>query len=128
LIEVNAPARQRDPDVAMCKDRPMWMVWVVAVAVSALVVPPAVAQDAGDRLAGRELATRWCSSCHVVDPTQQRQGSDAVPTFASIAAMQSTTAASLRAFLSTPHTPMPDFSLSRDDIANVSAYILSLRK
>jgi mono/diheme cytochrome c family protein len=79
-------------------------------------------------LAGHELATRWCSSCHVVDPGQQRQGTDAVPTFAAIAGMKSTTAASLKVFLATPHGQMPDYALSRDDIADVSAYILSLRK
>jgi hypothetical protein len=37
--------------------------------------------------------------------------------------------AALRMFsLATPHARMPDYALSRNDIANVSAYILSLRK
>lgn len=106
--------------------------WIGAVAglvlATLLATLPAWAQERSDQLAGHELATRWCSSCHVVDPRQQGQGIDAVPTFASIAAMSSTTTASLQVFLSTPHTPMPDFKLTRDDIANVSAYILSLRK
>jgi mono/diheme cytochrome c family protein len=106
----------------------MWWARIIAVAAVALMALPAAAQESGDRLAGHDLAVRWCSSCHVVDPGQQRQGTDAVPTFAAIAAMKSTTAMSLTAFLSTSHTPMPDYSLSRDDIANVSAYILSLRK
>jgi len=57
----------------------------------------------------------------VVDRIQQRQGSDAVPTFASIAAMKSPTAASLAAFLEWTYKPMPRFSLGPDDIANVSA-------
>jgi mono/diheme cytochrome c family protein len=93
----------------------MWWARIIAVAAVALMALPAAAQESGDRLAGH-------------DPGQQRQGTDAVPTFAAIAAMKSTTAMSLTAFLSTSHTPMPDYSLSRDDIANVSAYILSLRK
>jgi hypothetical protein len=41
--------------------------------------------------------------------------------------MSSTTEAGLAAFLSTPHGKMPDYSLSRNEIRNVSAYILSLR-
>jgi hypothetical protein len=34
---------------------------------------------------------------------------------------------SLHAFLSTPHHRMPDYSLSRQEIADISAYILSLK-
>ncbi len=34
---------------------------------------------------------------------------------------------SLRVFLQSPHARMPDLHLSRDEIADVSAYILSLR-
>ncbi len=93
-----------------------------------LVSHAAAAQDSSDTFAGHELAQRWCGSCHVVDIGAQRQGTDAVPSFAAIAAMPSTTAASLTAFLTTPHAQMPNDALNRADIANVSAYILSLRK
>jgi hypothetical protein len=33
----------------------------------------------------------------------------------------------LRAFLQTPHGQMPDFTLGRDQIDDVVAYLLSLR-
>lgn len=85
------------------------------------------AQESGDVFVGHELARRWCASCHAIEAAAPRQASDAVPSFAAIAAMPSTTAASLRVFLATPHARMPDYALSRDDIANMSAYILSLR-
>lgn len=106
------------------------MRWARTIVMAALTVAglPAWSQESGSVFAGHELATRWCSSCHVVDPGQQRQGTDAVPTFTAIAAMKSTTMASLQVFLATPHGKMPDFKLTRDDITNVSAYILSLRK
>jgi mono/diheme cytochrome c family protein len=42
--------------------------------------------------------------------------------------MKSTTEMSLAAFLTTPHGRMPNFSLSRAEIRDVSAYILSLRQ
>jgi mono/diheme cytochrome c family protein len=42
--------------------------------------------------------------------------------------MKSTTEISLAAFLSSSHQNMPDFSLTRVEIQNVSAYILTLRK
>ena len=41
--------------------------------------------------------------------------------------MKSTTRLSLRVFLQTPHDRMPNLQLNRDEIDNVSAYILSLR-
>lgn len=100
----------------------------IILAAFAVAAGPAFAQESGDPFAGRELATRWCASCHVVDAEMQHQGIDSVPSFAAIAAMPSTTAASLTAFLATPHGQMPDYALSRADIANISAYILSLRK
>lgn len=85
----------------------------------------AAAQDAQ---AGGILARRWCAGCHAVEPGGAQSASDLIPPFAAIAAMPSTTEASLAAFLSSPHANMPDYSLTRIEIAHVSAYILSLRK
>ena len=87
----------------------------------------ATAQEIGDAAAGRQLADAWCGSCHVAGPTAARGVSNGVPTFAGIARRKSTTAMSLRVFLQSPHARMPDLHLSRDEIADVSAYILSLR-
>jgi mono/diheme cytochrome c family protein len=77
--------------------------------------------------AGRVIAERWCSSCHLVDHTQNEAPNDAIPSFRAIANMKSTTMTSLAVFLQTPHEPMPNFMLSRRQIADVSAYVLSLR-
>ena len=81
----------------------------------------------GDLDAGRTIAKTWCANCHVVDPNAT-QGADQVPTFAAIAKMTSTTAMSLHAFLQTPHSRMPNFQLGNQQIDDVSAYILSLKK
>lgn len=94
----------------------------------ALLAIPASAQDVGDAAHGRQLAETWCSSCHVVGPTTARGTSNGAPTFAAVAAMKSTTPMSLRAFLATPHANMPDLHLSRDEIDDLSGYILSLRR
>lgn len=86
---------------------------------------PAAAQSV---TAGRQIAETWCSNCHQIGaeapPPKTDQGP---PSFPAIARMNSTTEMSLAAFLSTPHGRMPDFSLSRQEIRDVSAYILSLR-
>jgi mono/diheme cytochrome c family protein len=95
-----------------------------------LALPPryAVAQiEAGDPAEGHRLAQAWCSNCHLVNPQGQSRASDATPSFAAIARMPSTTSASLHAFLLTPHPPMPDFRLSRSELGDLTAYILSLR-
>jgi mono/diheme cytochrome c family protein len=86
------------------------------------------ASTASDVTAGRSLAERWCSNCHVVGPAQQRGTSIGVPPFSAIAQMSSTTPMSLPAFLMTPHPPMPDLHLTRDEIDDVAAYILSLKR
>jgi mono/diheme cytochrome c family protein len=86
------------------------------------------AQDIGDIAVGRQLAETWCSTCHVVGPTRQSGASTGAPTFAAIARMKSTTPLSLRAFLQTPHSRMPDLNLSRDEIDDLAAYLLSLRR
>jgi mono/diheme cytochrome c family protein len=83
---------------------------------------------ASDVTAGRRLAERWCSNCHVVGPTEQQGTSTGAPPFSAIAQMSSTTPMSLRAFLMTSHPPMPDLHLTRDEIDDVSTYIISLKR
>jgi mono/diheme cytochrome c family protein len=77
---------------------------------------------------GKEFAQVSCSGCHRIAGEEAKTRSDAVPSFSSIAQMKSTTAISLAAFLTTPHANMPNLVLSRTEIRDVSAYILSLRK
>jgi len=79
-------------------------------------------------MVGEQIAKIWCSGCHQIYNRSPKTGSDAVPSFPSVAQMNSTTEMSLAAFLSTSHGRMPDYALSRIEIQNVSAYILSLRK
>jgi mono/diheme cytochrome c family protein len=95
-----------------------------------MIVSPqrVVAQDRGDVAAGRQLAETWCSNCHVVGPGQRRGTSNGAPTFAAIARLKSTTHVALTVFLQTPHDRMPDLHMSRDEIDNVAAYIISLRR
>ena len=101
-------------------------IMALALLITATFVSASAAQDVE---AGRQLAKRWCSGCHETGTAPIRNGvrSDASPSFVAIARMSSTTNLSLRVFLGTPHGRMPDFNLSRQEIADVSAYILSLK-
>jgi mono/diheme cytochrome c family protein len=85
------------------------------------------AWSAGDAERGRQLAERWCASCHLVGPGQREASAD-VPTFSAIAGREDLPESLLAAFLTTPHPPMPNMALSRQEIADVLAYIRSLRQ
>jgi cytochrome c len=85
----------------------------------------AVAQDTAN---GERIAKTWCAGCHVVEGKVPPVGrTDVIPSFAAVAHKKSTTATSLRVFLGTPHTNMPDYNLTQQEIKDVSAYILTLR-
>jgi mono/diheme cytochrome c family protein len=100
---------------------------VVLGAVAAAAFPGASGQGVGNAAQGRQLAETWCTGCHVVVPAQKRGASTSAPSFAAIARMKSTTQNSLRAFLQSPHAPMPDLQLTNGEIEDLSTYILTQR-
>ena len=85
------------------------------------------AQEVGDAVTGHRLAQTWCVSCHVVDSGQQSGASTGAPSFPAIGRDSAVTAMSLRVFLQTPHDRLPDLHPGRNEIDDVSAYILSFR-
>ena len=87
----------------------------------ALLTPPAVAQDVQ---MGYIVAQRSCASCHEIEKSRFR--SDLRPSFATIEERPGTTMMSLEILLTNPHYRMPDY-LTRQEIADVSAYIVSLK-
>lgn len=96
----------------------------LALALVGAVPLPAVAQGPG---IGGQLAARWCMGCHVIEREPRAATADGVPSFPAIAAKPDTTAVSIERYLSTAHTHMPDFSLSRSERNALIAYILSFR-
>jgi len=76
---------------------------------------------------GQDLAKRWCASCHLVSPDQQRAVAD-VPPFATIAQSPNFNADRLARFLLDPHPKMPELPLSRTAADDIAAYIASLKK
>jgi len=100
--------------------------------VAACFGMPAAAQNAlvaGNARAGLELASRSCASCHVVAANQPVPPiPNYGPNFADIASRPGITAATLADFLSKAHSgiKMPYADLTPAQVADVSAYILSL--
>ncbi len=101
---------------------------LISLAALALVAlsPAAVAKN--DPVAGKAMAQKWCSSCHVVDPAQTGAAPSDVPSFQAIANQEGMTPATIAAFITSPHPPMPDLTLARDQISDLVAYITSLKK
>jgi mono/diheme cytochrome c family protein len=95
---------------------------LIAILVS-LTGPGALAADADN---GAELARRWCASCHLIAGNQQPAPAVA-PSFASIAKRPGFDAQRLSQALQAPHPQMPERGLSRDEAADIAAYIATLK-
>jgi len=96
------------------------------------LIPAAGALAAGvadvEAARGHALAQAWCAGCHAVEAGAAQSRFADVPSFAAIARLPSTTSPALHAFLSTPHSDMPDIKLKGEEIDAVVAYILSLKE
>jgi mono/diheme cytochrome c family protein len=98
------------------------LAWFLISAVPALAQTPS-----GNAEAGKAIALRSCANCHLVADQQPRPGTDGVPTFAAIARNPKLTGDNLSTFLQAPHPPMPDLALTRREIADLAAYIATLK-
>ena len=96
-------------------------------AILTLIAVSAHAQD-GDAVAGHAFAHQACNACHMVEAKQRKPRRIVIgPAFRDIANTRGMTATALRVFLTTSHPKMPNLILTPEEIADVSAYILSLR-
>ncbi len=86
---------------------------------------------AGRAEAAKPLIAEQCIKCHVVPgfPTDRVQPAVKAPSFMEIADNPARYPdAQIAAFLRQPHYPMKGFVLSKKDIANIIAFIRSLRE
>jgi mono/diheme cytochrome c family protein len=82
--------------------------------------------SAPDAPHGKQLAQRLCSNCHLVDSSQTNAMAD-VPSFQEIANRQGQTAGSIMARIIIPKHPMPVIPISKSELNDLAAYIMSLR-
>jgi mono/diheme cytochrome c family protein len=76
---------------------------------------------------GQELAARLCSNCHLVGNSEQQQVNADVPSFHEIASKDGQSAGAIMAHIILPKHPMPTIPLTKSELADLAAYILSLR-
>ena len=102
--------------------------WVLTLtAVFACAALAAQAQTESSIQRGRDVAQRFCSGCHAMDgaPSVTFQGVE-VPGFRAIAG-RGWSGEQLRAFILTPHRPMPATPLPLSEVQALSDYIASLQ-
>ncbi len=80
----------------------------------------------GNPFAGEQLARLQCAECHLL-PGGQRATAGGIPSFQAMGSNPRVTALSLNAFLQTPHDRMPNIMLTRREIDDLIAYILSFK-
>jgi mono/diheme cytochrome c family protein len=88
----------------------------------------ALAADQTDISAGQRLAQQWCAECHQIAGRSVTRLDQMAPAFDAVTNQPSTTELSLRAFFRSPHPNMPDIRLTREQIDDLVAYILSLKR
>lgn len=101
------------------------------IIVAGCVVAVAQAQTAltdADRVQrGLERSKQWCAHCHLVAQAAQTVAQAGVPSFESIAARPEQSVEKTENGILTPHPPMPDLQMSRDDVRDLALYIMSLK-
>jgi mono/diheme cytochrome c family protein len=93
------------------------------VLIVTLLSFPAAAADA---IHGKDIATRWCASCHLVE-RGQASASDQAPPFSYLARTPHFNQNKLAFLLLMPHPNMPNMSLNRAEVADLTDYIRSLK-
>lgn len=92
---------------------------ILAAITTVTVTFPAIAGDAGT---GKQLAERWCQSCHAIAANQPMAITEA-PAFATIAKKPGFDEARVATFLLEPHPKMAPIGLSREAASDLAAYI-----
>ena len=96
---------------------------VIGTLISIWCAPIAFAA-AGNADAGRQFVMRSCSNCHATEAATT--ATDNAPPFSLVAKTNKDNPAWIRGWLMAPHPPMPNISLSRQQIDDIVAYLSTL--
>jgi mono/diheme cytochrome c family protein len=97
-----------------------------AIIAAACVAAGSASAQAPDAAAGAKLAAQWCANCHVV-AKGQTAGADQAPSLVALMRDPAWDDAALVRAIADPHPRMPDPGPSRGQIADLLAYLATLR-
>ena len=97
---------------------------IAAIAVCIVTQHSFAAAAPSDVAAGKELFSRSCSACHAQNGAQD--AADTAPPLSFMARESKERPEFIRGRLMNPHSPMPGFMLSRQQVDNIVAYLSSV--
>jgi mono/diheme cytochrome c family protein len=104
-----------------------YLIGSICVIAFSLLADVAVAQQTS-RSAGHALARRMCSECHAIERKVAPSPNLDASSFRRIANMRGMTADFLSVEIRRAHQVMPIINLNANDLRDIVAYILSLRR
>jgi mono/diheme cytochrome c family protein len=102
--------------------------WIFAASALLAGAEAAFAQELGDPQKGLSYAEKVCAECHAVLAEEDLSPTFGVPPFRVVANTPGMTETALNVWFQTPHPSMPNLVIPAEDLANVIAYILSLKE
>lgn len=84
--------------------------------------------DTGNAAIGLAYAEQTCASCHAVGPAEMHSPDPRARPFDSIANTPGLTRTALNAWLHSSHTNMPDLIVDYENVDDLHAYLLSLKR
>ncbi len=81
-----------------------------------------------DPVHGKQLAESLCTNCHLVGSATQEQANPDVPSFPEIANLEGQTAGAIIGRIILPKHPMPQIPLTKSELSDLAAFIMSLRE
>jgi mono/diheme cytochrome c family protein len=100
---------------------------IVAASAFLAGIQPVCAQEQGDPKRGLSYAEKACTECHGVLAEDDISPLLDAPTFRSVANTPGMTYTALSVWFQSPHPSMPNLIIPPEDLANVIAYIMSLK-
>ena len=98
--------------------------WLSLLVAGVALAAPIPGQP--DPAHGKVLAESLCTNCHLVGSGQEHVNAD-VPSFREIANQEGQTAGDIMGHIILPKHPMPVIPLTKAELADLAAYIISLR-
>jgi len=116
---------------------PVWalrrVLMLLALVGAALVAAACATGERGRQASasatrGAAFARSACAECHAVGAGEFASPNASAPAFQALADRPDMSRAALAVLLSSPHKSMPNYIIARDDVADLSAYLSSIRR
>ncbi len=99
----------------------------LAAPILLIAAMASIPAHANEIATGRALAERLCATCHMGPGQGEKTGANEIPGFHALARRQNQTMAGIIKWLSSVPPMMPNHHLTQDEMADLAAFIMSLK-